>query len=334
MSTGLIIFLVITAILLVGLFVVIFPSMWFRAFISGTYIGILKIVRMRVKRLDTKTIVMAYIKARKSGVVVTVDQLENHVQARGNVDNVVNACIAAVNAKIELPVETAMAIDLAGRNINEAVKETITPRVVETPLVTTVCKNGIELSARAKITLRTNIQQLIGGALEETIIARVCEGIVTCIGSAHTHDDLLENPDRISKQLLVDKNITSDSAFEILSIDVSKIEVGRNVGAELKIDEAESQKIIAQSIAEERRTKALAAEQEMRAITQEMRAKVVAAEAQLPLALADALDNGRITVPEYYQMQNLLSDTEMRRKIAGTEERDMLPAPRKKSRLV
>jgi len=308
--------------------------MWFRAFISGTYIGILKIVRMRVKRLDTKTIVMAYIKARKSGVVVTVDQLENHVQARGNVDNVVNACIAAVNAKIELPVETAMAIDLAGRNINEAVKETITPRVVETPLVTTVCKNGIELSARAKITLRTNIQQLIGGALEETIIARVCEGIVTCIGSAHTHDDLLENPDRISKQLLVDKNITSDSAFEILSIDVSKIEVGRNVGAELKIDEAESQKIIAQSIAEERRTKALAAEQEMRAITQEMRAKVVAAEAQLPLALADALDNGRITVPEYYQMQNLLSDTEMRRKIAGTEERDMLPAPRKKSRLV
>jgi len=308
--------------------------MWFRAMISGTYVGMSKILRMRVKRLDTKAIIMSYIRARKSGVKITIEQIENHVQARGNINNVIDATIAAVNAGVELSIETAMAIDLSGRNIKDAVKERITPKVVETQLVTTVCKNGIQLSARARVTLRANLGRLIGGALEETIIARVAEGIITSIGSAHNHNDLIENPDRISKQLLVNKSITSDSAYDILSIDVSKIEVGRNVGAELKVDEAESNRIVAQSEAEQRRSEALASEQEMRAITQEMRARVVAAEALLPQALADALDRGTIGVQDFYKMNNLIADTEMRKQIAGTQDIDMLPAPKKKSKLV
>jgi uncharacterized protein YqfA (UPF0365 family) len=333
MSWQLIVTLCAIAVIIVIIFFALRPGLWFRALISGTYVPMASILGMRIKHLDVQSIVMAYIKARKSGVIVTVDQLENHVQALGNIENVISACIVAVNAGVSLSVETAMAVDLSGRDINLAVRDNITPRVIETQPVTTVCKNGVELTARAKITLRTNLEKLIGGALEETIIARVCEGIVTCIGNAVNHTDLLENPDRISKQLLVNKNIASDSAFDIISIDVSKILVGRNVGAELEIDEAESRKIIAQADAEQRRTQALASEQEMRAITQEMRAKVVAAEALLPQALADALDRGTLSVGDFYRLQNLVSDTDMRKKIAGRSDQDMLPSPKKKSKL-
>jgi len=276
---------------------------------------------------------MCYIKARKSGVEITIDQIENHAQARGNIDAVVNACIAAVNGDIPLKVKTAMAIDLSGRDIQGAVTGCIRPKVIETLPVSTVCKNGVELTARAKITIKNNLERLIGGALEETIIARVSEGIVTCIGRANDHKELLENPNIIGITLSADKRIEKDSAYDVISIDVSKIEVGRNVGAELAIDEAVSRKIIAQSDAEKRRTEALAAEQEMRARTQAMRARVVAAEALLPHALADALDRGNIGVQDYYGLQNLVSDTEMRKQIAGTATTDMLPAPKKKSKL-
>jgi uncharacterized protein YqfA (UPF0365 family) len=316
----------------VTLILVLMPNLWFRALISGTYVSMFKILRMRIKKLDAKLIVNAYITARKSGVNVTVDQLENHRQAKGAIENVVDACIAAVNAGIPLTVRTAMAIDLSGRDVNKAVRETIKPRVIETPVVTTMCKSGIEISARAKITIKTNLERLVGGALEETIIARVCEGIVTCIGSALNHNELLERPDSISRQLM-QRNFSADTAFDVISVDISKIEVGRNVGAELEIDRAESRKIVAQADAEQRRTDALAAEQEMRALTQEMRARVVAAEAMLPQALSEALERGNLSANDFYKMENLIADSQMRKKIAGTQDCDMLPAPRKKSKL-
>ena len=333
MGAALIILACLLAISLVVIFIVMLPGLWFRALISGTYVSAFKLIRMRIKKLDVRTIVSAYIRACKSGVTVTIDQLENHVQAHGNIDLVVDACIAAVNGGINLPVKTAMAIDLSGRNIKEAIKATITPRVIETPIVTTVCKSGIEMSARAKITIKTNLSRLIGGAMEETIIARVCEGIVTCIGNASDHQELLEHPENISKQLIIDKDIASDAAFDILSIDISKIMVGRNVGAELAIDASESRKIIAQADAEQRRTDALALEQEMRALTQEMRARVVSAESLLPQAIAEALGNGTMSVTDFLSMDNLISDTQMRKKIAGVDNKDMVTTARKKSRL-
>ena len=331
MSDALIVTLSVFGILLGIFIIVMLPSLWFRALISGTYIPLFKLLRIRAKRLNARAIVTGYINARKSGVVVTLDQLENHVQARGDIEKVVAACIAAVNADIDLPVRTAMAIDLSGRDINQAVKDRVTPRIIETPKVTTVTRSGIEMSASAKITIRTNLKRLVGGAMEETIIARVCEGIVTCIGNALTHNELLEHPENISKRLTQDKNTAHDTAYDIVSIDISKIEVGRNIGAELIVDEAEAQKIIAIADAEQRRSAALASEQEMRAATQEMRAKVVEAEIRLPLALANALENGNISVQQFYQLENMLSDTQMRKKISGTS--DMLPPPQKKSRL-
>jgi uncharacterized protein YqfA (UPF0365 family) len=327
-----IILLISVLVLVFLLFFIFMPSLWFRALISGTPIRIFKLLRIRVKRLDAKLIVMEYIKARKSGVVLTIDQLENHVQARGDIVKVTNACIAAVNGGIDLPVNVAMAVDLAGRDIEHAIRDTITPRVIETPVVTTICKSGIEMSARAKITVKRNLWRIIGGAMEETIIARVCEGIVTCIGMAQSHNELLEHPDSISR-ILMEKNFSKDTAFDVLSIDISKIEVGRNVGAELEIDQAELRKIVAQADAEQRRTDALAAEQEMRALTQEMRARVVASEAMLPQALSDALERGVLGVKDYYKLDNLIADSSMRKKIAGTDSADMLPAPRKKTRL-
>jgi uncharacterized protein YqfA (UPF0365 family) len=312
------------------LVVIILPDIWWRALVSGTYVGILELLRIRIKRLDARLIVMAYIKARKSGVALTIAQLETHAQARGNVDSVINACIAAVNGGMNLPVNVAMAIDLSGRDVKEAVRHTISPRVIETPAITAICKNGIELSVRAKVTLKANLERIIGGVNEETIIARVTEGIVTCIGNAHSHNELLEKADVITRQLTTKISTFNDMAFDVLSVDISKIEIGRNVGAELDIDLAESRKIVAQADAEQRRTDALAAEQEMRAITQEMRARVVAAEALLPQALADALERGNLTALEYYKLDNLLADSQMRKKLAGAEQTDMLPAPSKK----
>lgn len=332
---GLIITIAIVAIVIITLIVLIQPGLWFRAFISGTWVSIPVLLRMRFKRLDSRMLVNCYIKARKSGVKVTMNQLEVHAQARGNVNTVVDALIAACNAGVDLPSKVAFAIDLAGRDIKDAVKHNITPKVIQTDKITAIAKDGIELSVRAKITVRTNLTKLIGGVLEETIIARVCEGIVTAIGNANSHKEIIENPDRISKTGLVGRNIATDASYDILSIDVSDVEVGRNIGAELSIDDAEATKFVAQAEAEKRRSEALASEQEMRALTQEMRARVVAAEAELPRAIADAFARGNISVNDYYRMQNLISDTEMRQSIASSSgtSRDALPVPRKKTKL-
>jgi len=331
----------VVALIAIVVFFTFFNALWFRAWLSGAPVSPLKILRIRLARLDARAIVLVYIKAHKGGVDVSIDQLTNHAQAKGNNENVVDACIAAVNAGINLPLRIAMAVDLAGRDINHAIKDTITPRVIETPKVTTVCKSGIEMSARAKITIKRNLSRIIGGALEETIIARVCEGIVACIGNATSHEELLEHPDNISKKLM-QRNFSADTAFDVLSIDISKIEVGRNVGAELEIDKAESRKIVSQADAEERRAAALAAEQEMRALTQEMRARVVASEALLPQAISEALQRGDFgSVKDYYKLDNLIADSSMRKRLAGGTGNDsspdmLLPAPNttgKKSRL-
>ena len=330
---GLVIGIAIVALIVITLLIMIRPGIWFRSIISGPYFPFFTLIRWRLMRFDVKALVLLYTKARKAGVKITPRQIETFVLAKGNIKNVVEALIAAQSAGIILSTDTAMAVDLAGRDINDAVKHNITPKVIETPKVDALCKNGVELTAKAKITLRTNLKRIIGGALEETIVARVCEGIVTTIGSATNHKALIESPDKISKQLLVNKSISADTAFDIISIDISDIDVGRNIGAELDIDQAEAIKFISQAEAEKRRSEALAAEQEMRALTQEMRARVVAAEAMLPQALADALDRGVLGVQDYYRLNNLIADTEMRKGIAGTGKTDMLPAPKKKTRL-
>ena len=251
------------------------------------------------------------IKAEKAGLEITVDKLEAHYLAGGNVDRVIDALIAAQRAEINLTFERAAAIDLAGRNVLEAVQMSVNPRVIETPEISAVAKDGIELKAKARVTVRANIDRLVGGAGEATIIARVGEGIVTTVGSSESHKDVLENPDRIS-QTVLEKGLDAGTAFEILSIDIADVDVGRNIGAKLQIDQAEADKNIAQAKASERRFAALAREQEMKAQVQEMRARVVEAEAEVPRALAEALRSGKIGVMDYYQLQNIQADTAMR----------------------
>ena len=319
--------------LLITFLILLRPSIWFRSMISGPYFPLSTLVRWRILKLDVKSYAAHYTKARKAGVKISLRQIEAFVLAKGNLKNVTEALIAATSGGISISVDTAMAVDLAGRDIRGAVKNYITPKVIETEKITAMAKNGIELSAKAKITLKTNLRRIIGGALEETIVARVCEGIVTGIGNAANHKDLLENPSKISKPLLADPRIQIDTAFDIMSIDISDIDVGRNIGAELDIDQAEALKFISQAEAEKRRSEAIATEQEMRALTQEMRARVVAAEAMLPEALASALERGSIGVSDFYRLNNLISDTEMRKSIAGTATTDMIVAPRKKTRL-
>ena len=257
------------------------------------------------------------IKANKAGLDVNVNQLEAHYLAGGNVDRVIDALIAAHRAQIPLSFERSCAIDLAGRNVLEAVQMSVNPEVIETPIVSAVAKDGIELKVKARVTVRANIDRLVGGAGEATIIARVGEGIVTNVGSAVKHSDVLENPDFISRTVLA-KGLDAGTAFEILSIDIADVDVGRNIGAALMTDQAEADKRIAQARAEERRAMAVAKEQEMKAYTQEMQAKVVEAQAKVPTALADALENGRLGVMDYYRMNNINADTDMRKMIAGS----------------
>ena len=255
------------------------------------------------------------IKARKAGLDVTLSKLETHYLAGGNVDRVINALIAAQRSNIEMPFEKASAIDLAGRDVLQAVQMSVTPKVIETPVVAAIAKDGIELRAKARVTVRTNIERLVGGAGEETIIARVGEGIVTTVGSSETHKQVLENPDLIS-QTVLNKGLDAGTAYEILSIDIADVDVGRNVGAQLQMDQAEADRRIAQARAEERRAMAVAREQEMKASVQEMRARVVEAEAEVPKAMAAALREGKIGVMDYYQLKNLEADTDMREGIA------------------
>ncbi|WP_427910086.1 flotillin-like protein FloA [Pelotomaculum schinkii] len=286
-------------------------GLWISALAAGVRVGIFTLIGMRLRRVPPAKIVNPLIKADKAGLNITVNQLEAHYLAGGNVDRVVNALVAAERAAIPLPFERAAAIDLAGRDVFMAVQMSVNPKVLETPLVSAVAKDGIEVKVIARVTVRANIDRLVGGAGEETILARVGEGVVTTVGSAESHKLVLENPDLIS-QTVLSKGLDAGTAFEILSIDIADVDVGRNIGAQLQTDQAEADKRIAQAKAEERRAMAVAKEQEMKASVQEMRAKVVQSEAEVPLAMAEALRQGKLGVMDYYNLQNLLSDTQMR----------------------
>ena len=318
---GPIILIAVIVIVVILFFQFVPVALWISALAAGVRVGIWTLIGMRLRRVVPSRIVIPLIKAVKAGINIPINKLEAHYLAGGNVDRVVNSLIAAQRANIPLEFERSAAIDLAGRDVLEAVQMSVNPKVIETPIVAAIAKDGIELKAKAKVTVRANIDRLVGGAGEQTIIARVGEGVVTTIGSAGTHKEVLENPDLISKTVLA-KGLEAGTAFEILSIDIADIDVGRNIGAQLQADQAEADKKIAQAKAEERRAMAVAGEQEMKAKTQEMRAKVVEAEAQVPMAMAQALREGKLGVMDYYNMQNVISDTRMRESIAdeGTQK--------------
>jgi uncharacterized protein YqfA (UPF0365 family) len=307
-----IMFVVILIFVVGSIFLSFFPiGLWIAALAAGVRVNILTLLAMRLRRVIPSSIINPLIKASKAGLDVSINKLEAHYLAGGNVDRVVNALIAAQRANISLEFERAAAIDLAGRDVLQAVQMCVNPKVIETPVIAAIAKDGIELKCIARVTLRVNIDRLVGGAGEETIIARVGEGIVTTVGSATSHKEVLENPDSISKTVL-SKGLDSGTAFEILSIDIADVDVGRNIGAQLQMDQAEADKRIAQAKAEERRAMAVAREQEMKAAVQEMRAKVVEAEAEVPKAMAAALREGKLGVMDYYNMQNVIADTQMR----------------------
>lgn len=311
--------LIVIAVILLFTFVPV--GLWISALAAGVKVGIFDLIGMRLRRVSPSRIVNPLIKAYKAGLDVTVSNLEAHYLAGGNVDRVVDALIASERANIPLVFERAAAIDLAGRNVLEAVRMSVNPKVIETPTVAAVAKNGIEVKVKARVTVRANIERLVGGAGEETIIARVGEGIVTTVGSSESHENVLENPDNISRTVL-NKGLDAGSAFEILSIDIADVDVGRNIGAELQTDQAEADKRIAQAKAEERRAMAVAKEQEMKASVVEMRAKVVENEAEVPVAMADAFRKGNLGIMDYYTMQNVISDTKMRDGIAGVNKKE------------
>ena len=310
---------IIVAAIVVIFFIILFSfipiGLWISAISAGVRVSLTSLVAMRLRRVPPHRIILPLIKADKAGINVTQDLLEAHYLAGGNVDRVVDALIAADKAKIGLPFDRAAAIDLAGRDVLDAVKVSVNPRVIQTPSVAAVAKDGIQLISTARVTVRANLERLVGGAGEETIIARVGEGIVSSIGSSASHKTVLENPDVISKTVL-SKGLDSGTAFEILSIDIADVDVGKNIGAILQTDQAEADKSVAQAKAEERRAMAVAAEQENRAQVEAMRAKVVEAEAEVPRALAGAFRDGNFGVMDYYNLENLQSDTQMRGNIA------------------
>ena len=329
--------IVFLVLILLIVFFSFFPvGLWISARASGVKVSIGSLVGMRIRRITPSKLVYPLIKATKAGLDVTLSKMEAHYLAGGNIDRVINALIAAQRADIPLEFEQACAIDLAGRDVLQAVQMSVNPRVIETPAVAAIATDGIELRAKARVTVRANIERLVGGAGEETIIARVGEGIVTTIGSSEAHTAVLENPDRIS-QTVLNKGLDAGTAFEILSIDIADVDVGRNVGAQLQMDQAEADRRIAQAKAEERRAMAVAQEQEMKAKVQEMRALVVQSEAEVPHAMAEALRSGKLGVMDYYQMQNTIADTEMRESIGkaaapsdSAQQAEQTPAPRKK----
>ena len=310
-------FVVWGAIIVVALVILLwfFPvALWFQALLSGVHISLIQLLFMRWRNVNPKTIVIAMITGTKAGLKLKANELEAHYLAKGNVTKVVNALISADKARIPLDFNMAASIDLAGRDVLEAVQMSVNPKVINTPQVTAVAKNGIQLICKARVTVRANINQLIGGAGEETVLARVGEGIVSSIGSAENHAIVLEQPEMISKVVLT-KGLDAGTAFEILSIDIADIDIGKNIGAVLQMDQAEADKNIAQARAEERRAMAVAQEQEMKAKAQEARAKVIEAEAQVPLAMAEAFRNGNLGIMDYYRMKNIQADTTMREKI-------------------
>ncbi len=311
---------VVAGVLFLILFFYFIPvRLWITAISAGVKVGIFSLIGMRLRKVPPHSIILPKIKLTKAGLDIQTQGLEAHYMAGGNVDIVANALIAADKANISLSFEKAAAIDLAGRNVLEAVKMSVNPKVIQTPVVAAIAKNGIQVKAISRVTVRANLERLVGGAGEETIIARVGEGIVTTIGSSDTHAAVLENPDIISKTVL-EKGLDAGTAFSILSIDIADVDVGDNIGAKLDIDQAEADKNIAQAKAEERRAMAIAVEQEMKAKTQEMKAKLVEAEAEVPKGIATALKDGKFGVLDYYNMRNVISDTQMRESIANNVE--------------
>lgn len=309
--------LLLFAVLVFTLYLIPIP-LWIAAWASGAYVGLFTLIGMRLRRVPPGTVVTARISAVKAGLDFPLNDLEAHYLAGGNVVKVVNAMISADKANIPLPFKRAAAIDLAGRDVLEAVQMSVIPKVIETPKIAAIAKNGIQLIAVSRVTVRTNIDRLVGGAGEETIIARVGEGMVSTIGSADSHKDVLENPDHISKNIL-DKGLDAGTAYEILSIDIADVDVGENIGAKLQIDQANADKQIAQAKAEERRAMAVALEQEMRA-------RVVEAEAEVPRAMAEAFRQGNLGIMDYYKMKNVQADTAMRGAIADTgDQPDTMP---------
>lgn len=309
------ILLALAVIFLLFLFWAVPVRLWVEAIFAGVRVSIGELIGMRLRKVSPHLVVRPLITATKAGLDMTTRQLEAHYLARGHVDRVVQALISAEKANLGLTFERAAAIDLAGRDVLEAVRVSVNPKVIDTPRVAAMAKDGIQLIATARVTVRANINRLVGGAGEDTILARVGEGIVSTIGSANSHKSVLENPDNISKTVLA-KGLDAGTAFEILSIDIADVDVGKNIGAELQTDQAEADKRIAQARAEERRAMAVAQEQEMKARVQEMRAQVVQAEAQVPLAMAEAFRNGQLGVMDYARYQNVSADTEMRHAIA------------------
>ena len=288
---------------------------WFRCLVSGTYLPMSKLFGMKLRGVNLSIIIDSYINAKKAGLDVNVSDLENHVLAGGNVNKVVMALISAHSAKINLTTEQAKAIDLAGRDVLQAVKESVTPKVIQTPKITATAKDGIELIVVAKVTVKTNLQKLVGGAGEETTIARVGEGIVTTIGETNTYNEVKEHPDEISRKLLLNGNLSNGTAYEILSVDIADVDLGRNVGAELLKNQAEADKQIAQAKAEERKAMALAAEQERKV-------ELVEAQTEVPKAIAGAFKEGKLGVYDYYKLQNILADTDMRKSFSNKEDKE------------
>ncbi|MER2029136.1 MAG: flotillin-like protein FloA [Solibacillus sp.] len=328
-TISLIVGLVIAFIVLAVFFTFVPVALWISALAAGVRVSIFTLVGMRLRRVIPSRIVNPLIKAHKAGLEVSINQLESHYLAGGNVDRVVNALIAAHRANIELTFERAAAIDLAGRDVLEAVQMSVNPKVIETPFIAGVAMNGIEVKAKARITVRANLDRLVGGAGEETIVARVGEGIVSTLGSSESHSKVLENPDLIS-QTVLSKGLDSGTAFEILSIDIADVDIGKNIGAELQIEQAQADKNIAQAKAEERRAMAVASEQEMIAKVQEMKAKVVEAEAEVPMALAEALRSGNFGIMDYMNYKNIQADTSMRDSISKVSNDDNNKDPKNK----
>ncbi len=297
-------------------------NLWITSIVSGVNVSIVSLVMMRFRNVPPSIIVQSLITATKAGLKLTSNDLETHYLAGGNVSNVIKALISADKANISLTFKQAAAIDLAGRDVFDAVQTSVNPQVINTPSVSAVAQDGIQLIVKARVTVRANIAQLVGGSGAETIIARVGEGIVTAIGSSASHKEVLENPDKISK-LVLSKGLDSGTAYEILSIDIADIDVGENIGAKLQIDQASADLKVAEAKAEERRAMAVAVEQEMRAKTQAARAKVLEAEAEVPMAIAQALRNGNLGIMDYYKMRNLIADTEMREAVGGSGRRNI-----------
>lgn len=315
----LLIVLVVVVALIVAMFILVPINVWFRALASGSHVSMLRLIGMKMRKVDYKKLVDIYIVSQKAGLMIGIGSLETHLMAGGNIQAIVDALIAAHSAKLDLTLEQAKAIDLAGRDVVEAVKTSVTPKIIRTPWIEAMAKNGIQVKAIAQVTVKARLDKQIGTADTETILARVGEGIVTAIGNAQTHTDIVSNPSIISKTILAD-HLDRNTAYEIMSIDICDVDIGNNIGAKLKIEDAEAKKKISQAAAEERKAQAIALEQEMKAKTQEMKAIVLAAESEVHKAMAKAMKDGTFSVVDYYKLQNLNADTKMRTSIGAAKE--------------